>query len=226
MRLRVAALARSLAFAAITLPFTSPSGVAAIEPETTQQYLDKADALLSSGKYQEALGWYDQAVQKDDSNYLSYFKRATTRLSLGKTSGALDDFAKILQIKPDFDQALYQRAKIYTKEGQYTDAINELDKYLRNNKNDPSAKELVSNLHSAFGMVNQFRKARSLHHNRLLSKLRKHLTASPLTSVSSMHRKSLICRRIWCKLGAFVHRAILELDVLRMPSATFLGPPT
>ena len=77
--------------------------------------LTSAQSHLSQGQTSEALLYYDAAVSKDPSNYLTLFKRATTYLSLGRTSQATDDFNKVLQLKPGFEGAHLQLAKIKAK---------------------------------------------------------------------------------------------------------------
>src|SRR6266496_2301962 len=82
-------------------------------------------------------------IDQDPNKYLSYFKRAATYLSLGRSTNALQDFTKILEIKPDFDQALLQRAKIYLKDGSLTEEKRDLQKYLKKNDKEADAKQLV-----------------------------------------------------------------------------------
>lgn len=79
----------------------------------------------------------------EPDNYLSYFKRATTYLTLGRNNAAAEDFTKILILKPDFDKALLQRARIYVKDGNFELAIQDLEKYLINKPNDSEAEQLV-----------------------------------------------------------------------------------
>ncbi|KAG9288347.1 hypothetical protein G9A89_021378 [Geosiphon pyriformis] len=117
--------------------------------KTTQQLIAEGNKLLTSGHFEDALQSFGAAIIKDPSNYLSYFKRAATYLSLGRTSSALEDFTKSLELKPDFDQALLQRAKIYVKEGSYLDAKRDLRKYLKRNPQDSDAKKLLASLKEA-----------------------------------------------------------------------------
>jgi DnaJ homolog subfamily C member 3 len=58
----------------------------------------------------------------DPSNYLTYFKRGTVYLALGKARFALSDFTKVLDLKPDFHAARAQRASVYLKLGDYDNA--------------------------------------------------------------------------------------------------------
>jgi DnaJ homolog subfamily C member 3 len=94
------------------------ASVAAIEipsdvPVST--LLSSAQSLLSRGETSEALAYYDAAVARDPSNYLTLFKRGATNLSLGRTTQATDDFHKVLSIEPGFEGAHLQLAKIKSR---------------------------------------------------------------------------------------------------------------
>ena len=43
-------------------------------------------------------------VEGDPFNYLSYFKRATVYLAIGRAKSALPDLDKVIELKPDFKQ--------------------------------------------------------------------------------------------------------------------------
>lgn len=43
-------------------------------------------------------------VEGDPFNYLSYFKRATVFLAIGRAKSALPDLDKVIELKPDFKQ--------------------------------------------------------------------------------------------------------------------------
>lgn len=38
----------------------------------------------------------------DPNNYLTYFRRATVFLAMGKSKSALPDLTKVIELKPDF----------------------------------------------------------------------------------------------------------------------------
>lgn len=84
--------------------------------------LSSAQAHLRNGETSEALIYYDAAITRDPSNYLTLFKRATTYLSLGRTTQAADDFNKVLAIKPGFEGAHLQLAKIKAKSADWDGA--------------------------------------------------------------------------------------------------------
>ena len=84
--------------------------------------LSSAQSHLSRGETSEALLYYDAAAARDPSNYLTFFKRATTYLSLGRVNQATDDFNTVLTLKPGFEGAHVQLAKIRTKVGDWEGA--------------------------------------------------------------------------------------------------------
>jgi len=58
--------------------------------------------FLAAGQLADALSHYHAAVDLDPDNYLTYFKRATVFLAIGKSKSALPDLERVLEIKPDF----------------------------------------------------------------------------------------------------------------------------
>jgi DnaJ family protein C protein 3 len=83
------------------------------------QLLASAQSHLSKGETGDALVYYDAAVARDPTNYLTFFKRATTYLSLGRTSQATDDFEKVLSLKPGFEGAHVQLGKLKARFGDW-----------------------------------------------------------------------------------------------------------
>ncbi|TGJ80238.1 hypothetical protein E0Z10_g8516 [Xylaria hypoxylon] len=67
------------------------------------------------GETNEALMYYDAAIARDPSDYLTFFKRATTYLSIGRTSQATSDFNKVLELRPGFEGAHLQLGKLKAK---------------------------------------------------------------------------------------------------------------
>lgn len=88
----------------------SPSDVPADIP--VSQILSLASQSLSSGSSSDAITYYDVATTRDPKNYLTFFKRGATYLSLGRLEKAQKDFDRVLEIRPKFEGALLQRAKI------------------------------------------------------------------------------------------------------------------
>ncbi|KAI9822160.1 MAG: hypothetical protein M1832_003163 [Thelocarpon impressellum] len=98
----------------------SPSDIPADTPVAS--LVASANAHLGQGDFNDALTYFDVAIARDPRNYLTLFKRGATYLSLGKNVQATQDFERVLQIKPDFEAALLQRAKIKAKNGEWAAA--------------------------------------------------------------------------------------------------------
>uniref|UniRef100_A0A0A9YQS7 DnaJ subfamily C member 3 n=1 Tax=Lygus hesperus TaxID=30085 RepID=A0A0A9YQS7_LYGHE len=73
--------------------------------------------FLARGQLQDALHHFHSAVEGDPKNYLTYFKRGTVYFALGKAKLAVQDFDKVLDLKPDFSGARNQRGQILLKQG-------------------------------------------------------------------------------------------------------------
>ncbi|KAJ2727138.1 hypothetical protein GGI07_000022 [Coemansia sp. Benny D115] len=123
--MRCVLLANSLV---LTLLALGMAAATAAKQQTTKEILDEANRLLERGSFREAIVHYDTAIEKDPQNYLTYFKRATTLLSISKHASAVRDFSKAIELKPDFDQAYYQRARVHLREGNFGGAEEDLGK--------------------------------------------------------------------------------------------------
>lgn len=112
------ALAAGVASALSTEDIPSDTPVSAL--------LASAQGHLSRGETSEALVYYDAAVGRDPNDYLTYFKRATTYLSLGRASQATDDFTKVLALRPGFEAAHLQLGKIRQRVADWDGAREQL----------------------------------------------------------------------------------------------------
>ncbi|XP_014246466.1 dnaJ homolog subfamily C member 3 [Cimex lectularius] len=97
-------------------------GTKGTSQEEVRQHLALGGDLLARGQLQDALSHFHAAVEGDPRNYLTYFKRGTVYLALGKAKFAISDFNRVLELKPDFTGARHQRAMVYFKEGSLDEA--------------------------------------------------------------------------------------------------------
>ena len=104
----------------LTIPFVScisPSEIPADTPIAS--LVSSAKSNLAQGNANDALTYFDVAISRDPRNYLTIFQRGATYLSLGRNAQASQDFDKVLSIRPDFEGALVQRAKIRSKNADW-----------------------------------------------------------------------------------------------------------
>ena len=95
----------------------SPSEIPSDTPIAS--LVSSAKSYLSQGNANDALTYFDVAISRDPRNYLTIFQRGATYLSLGKNEKASRDFDKVLTIRPDFEGALLQRAKIKSRNADW-----------------------------------------------------------------------------------------------------------
>lgn len=116
----------ALAFAATLLSsqsLTFALSASDTPPDTpVSSLLSSANSHLARGETSDALDYYEVAIARDPSNYLTLFKRGAAYLSLGRTVQALSDFDAVLEIKEGFEGALLQRAKIKGNFGDWAAA--------------------------------------------------------------------------------------------------------
>ena len=127
MLTRLSALA--LGATVLTSPFTialSPSDIPSDTPIAS--LVSSAKANLAKGNANDALTYFDVAISRDPNNYLTIFQRGATYLSLGKNNQASQDFDKVLSIKEDFEGALLQRAKIKSRNADWSGARADYEK--------------------------------------------------------------------------------------------------
>jgi DnaJ family protein C protein 3 len=110
-----------------TALLTTPSLASDIPTDVpVSDLLKSANAHMIAGKSSDALSYYDAAITRDPQNYLSIFKRGAAYLSLGKSSQAERDFNRVLELKPGFEGALLQRARIRARDGNWDAASDDL----------------------------------------------------------------------------------------------------
>ncbi|PFH45925.1 hypothetical protein AMATHDRAFT_70891 [Amanita thiersii Skay4041] len=94
--------------------------------------INRANALLTAGQYNEATRLYTEAIDQSPSDYLLYYKRATAYFSLSRHAAALDDFDKVLALTGDtFDNAYIMKARIHVREGEWEGAREAVGAYKR-----------------------------------------------------------------------------------------------
>ena len=129
IRLSTLALAAGLLSTPALVACLSTADIPADLP--VSQLLASAQSHLSRGETGDALVYYDAAIARDPTNYLTFFKRATTYLSLGRTSQATDDFQKVLTLKPGFEGAHVQLGKLKARHGDWDAAKQHYEKAKR-----------------------------------------------------------------------------------------------
>lgn len=113
---------RSFALLLLTLDIYCYDAVVGANRNEVEQHLEMGKKLLAAGQLADALSHYHAAVDGDPENYMTYFRRATVYLAMGKSRSALPDLNKVLELRPDFIAARIQRGNVLLKQGSLQDA--------------------------------------------------------------------------------------------------------
>lgn len=105
--------------------------------------------FLARGALADALTHYHAAVEGDNRNYLTYFKRATVYLALGKAKLAIQDLDRAIELKPDFTTARSQRGSVYLKMGDYENAERDLYQAAQEDPYNEETNYLFHRIHPA-----------------------------------------------------------------------------
>ena len=101
-----------------------------------EYYVGMAELKIHSNKYEEAIGYYDKAIEisSDDSNL--FINRGYAKEELDDNTGAIADYNNAVNIDPDNSRALFLLGSLVIDSGDLTRGIEYLDKSI---ENDPSS---------------------------------------------------------------------------------------
>ncbi|XP_037791582.1 dnaJ homolog subfamily C member 3-like [Penaeus monodon] len=106
------------------------------------RHLQMGVQMLAKGQLHDALSHFHAAIDGDPTNYLSYYRRATVYLALGRSRPGLQDLDEVIKLKPDFTAARAQRGGVLVKLGRLEEAHIDLEHVLRKDQNHEEANKL------------------------------------------------------------------------------------
>ncbi|XP_031714184.1 dnaJ homolog subfamily C isoform X1 [Anarrhichthys ocellatus] len=124
-------------------------GVECGKDGSVDSHLEMGKKLLAAGQLADALSHFHAAVDGDPKNYMSYYRRATVFLAMGKSKSALPDLSRVIELKPDFTSARLQRGNLLLKQGGLDEAESDYKKVLKSNPSDKEEREAQSQLTKA-----------------------------------------------------------------------------
>jgi Tfp pilus assembly protein PilF len=86
--------------------------------------------MRQSGRFQEALGLFEQILAVDPDNEKAQFNRATVYADLGRTNEALAEFDRLVQLHPDDTDILTNRGVVLMQVNRLDEALASVDKAL------------------------------------------------------------------------------------------------
>ncbi|CAH8454491.1 unnamed protein product [Schistosoma turkestanicum] len=126
---------------------------------SVEDVLEKGTKLLASGKYEEALSLYNDAIAKSPDSYMAHYKRGTAYIALANCRMSLSDFNRALELNPDFVPAKKHRAYVKQRMGKLKEAIEDYESV---SNHDTGASAKISEIHK---LKDQWEDARKLFGN-------------------------------------------------------------
>ncbi|ETN81612.1 tetratricopeptide repeat protein [Necator americanus] len=107
------------------------------------KHLELGKSFLAKGQFADALTHYHAAIEMDPTNYLTFYRRATVYLAMGKSKQAIPDLDKVVELKGDFTAARIQRGNVLLKQGEIDAAESDFHAVLAT---EPSHSEVSAKL--------------------------------------------------------------------------------
>ena len=117
---RMAYLPLALLFM-LLLPGLSPA-------QDVQSYIDQGIKHSQSGRYDQALQAFDQALKLKPNDPAIITYKATVYYAKGNNAQAVQLCEQAIKLNPNFGRAYYQRGMIYEKQEKYDQALADLKK--------------------------------------------------------------------------------------------------
>lgn len=110
------------------------------DPAKSRIYMDEGNKLMINyGKFEEAEEALTQAIKYDKNNYEAYYLRGCAKVNAAKYKESLPDFEQAIKLKPDYADAYFNIARVYTMlrdEDKACEYFKLADKYGRPNIED------------------------------------------------------------------------------------------
>ncbi|EPZ35870.1 TPR-like protein [Rozella allomycis CSF55] len=137
----------------------------------------EAQQALRQRDYQKALRNYREILELENNNSAALFSRATVYQNMGRYEDAMSDLDSLLVQNPDFESAIFLKAKINLKIGEFSKAQEELEKL----KDTEENRELLKTVHDTSEAWDYVQNNKSIDskRNEIIEKLSEIIRISP-----------------------------------------------
>ncbi len=111
----------------------------------------RGDKSMHKGEYKEAIGYYDKGLRRKD-NYTASLNKGIAQWRVREYSNAENSFSDAIRTSPDnASLAYYYRAELQFKAGNLKDALQDVNKSLRQDPLNVHALNLRGRIHTVDG---------------------------------------------------------------------------
>src|SRR3989344_8251648 len=105
------------------------------KPQSVEEYINLGNTLLAKGKHNEALKYYQLALNLNSQHYVAWNNLGSALLALGKIPEAQSAYKRALKIKPSYADPLYSLGVIAKTQGKLSQAMDHFNQALKYNPN-------------------------------------------------------------------------------------------
>ncbi len=102
-------------------------------PNYTNAWYGKADALTALSLYPEAIAAYDQVITLEPDDYASWYKKGNVLKKLNRNEEALQAYQKAIDLSGGFSEVWHNRGVIFYNQNKDAEAINAYSRSLKAN---------------------------------------------------------------------------------------------
>ena len=107
------------------------------------EFHDKGVQLFKDEKYEEAIVFFNKAIEKDPGYEKAWYNKGLIQKKLGRDDDALESFTKALEVFPDYSKAWFNKGIILQKLYRYVEAIECYEYALEIDPNFEKAEEAI-----------------------------------------------------------------------------------
>ena len=100
------------------------------EPDSAEGYALRGNALMDAGRFEDAIGDYNNAIHLNGSAVEAYINRGNAKRSLRRVEEALADFNTAVHLDPQAAHAYGNRGSALVELGRVTEAVSAFEKAL------------------------------------------------------------------------------------------------
>jgi stress-induced-phosphoprotein 1 len=105
----------------------------------------KGNAALQAERFDEAIGFYTQAIQIDSSNHILFSNRSAAYAKVGKYNESLQDAEQTIQLKNDWPKGYSRKGAALELLHRYEDALKTYEEGLKFDANNQQLQEALTN---------------------------------------------------------------------------------
>lgn len=103
------------------------------DPNYTNAWYGKADALTALGRYPEAILAYDRVIAIEPDDYPSWYKKGNVLKKVNRSEEALQAYQKAIDLSGGFSEVWHNRGVIFYNQNNDAEAINAYSRSLKAN---------------------------------------------------------------------------------------------